>query len=599
MAGGISIVISQAQVEEIFDWNTLQDSFFAMGILSWHSLERKGDLDETPDQQEHANQWEMHRIGGAGVNAPQGICNLGTESGLEEMVKLIRQWLTTCSNYHQECGRDQDRVEGLPPLPTRVIDVGTLGQPHLRLHVPERGERDEYTCLSYCWGRGVPEFKTTTATVDDLRKHVPFAALPKTIQEAIVFTRQLKVRYLWVDALCIIQDDASSPRDWQLEAARFGGYYQNALCTLAATGSRDSSEGLFRQNNDLLYPSYFCTRVHRGSRGPLCFTWVSSVLDTTTVIYQSPLLERGWAAQERILSPRVVHFTNWCVIWECSQLIASERFPDESSCMVRDSIGSISNIFSRRDKMEPLLEDHWIRFCHWYVNMKFSRLSDRLPALSGVAQRIQDCTGLKYYAGLWGKHIAKGLAWYIRRPQAMPDDQVLRRPSWSWAASTGDLVYWGGNLGPYAWKHAYVHDQGLQILDVEVEYTGRDTDGLVTAGVITTDGMLGTLNLAELGYKQESENFWRMAGDKDEVGVRWDRVGSSTEVLRSYLCLRVALYTTRVTFQVQLSFVGALILAPDNSGLHGPVKYRRVGYGIFSREVWQEGELGRRVIKLV
>ena len=133
---------------------------------------------------------------------------------------------------------------------------------------------------------------------------LPWSKLPRTIQDAIVFTRAMGVKYLWVDALCILQ--AKGPRDkvhkadWLHEASRFGHYYQNSVLTLAATGASSSDQGLFLPRPGLSAP-----------KEPLIYQEISSSRSVNEVVIRlmfpswhkeikhSPLLQRGWAIQER------------------------------------------------------------------------------------------------------------------------------------------------------------------------------------------------------------------------------------------------------------------------------------------------------------
>jgi hypothetical protein len=83
-----------------------------------------------------------------------------------------------------------------------------------------------YVSLSHCWGDSVYPAKTTSQTLDQNRKSIPWSTLPKTFQDAIFFTRWLRIRYLWIDSLCIIQD---SREDWLEESVKMMHIYQNLM----------------------------------------------------------------------------------------------------------------------------------------------------------------------------------------------------------------------------------------------------------------------------------------------------------------------------------------------------------------------------------
>ncbi len=118
---------------------------------------------------------------------------------------LAKQWTQECVSSHPKCAYKPG------PLPKRVLHVGTATS-HSRLYVSQ-GEKAEYVTLSHCWGP--PEShppKVLESTAESAIASLPLASLPKTFQDAILITRQLGIRYLWIDSLCILQD---SPEDWE------------------------------------------------------------------------------------------------------------------------------------------------------------------------------------------------------------------------------------------------------------------------------------------------------------------------------------------------------------------------------------------------
>ena len=135
------------------------------------------------------------------------------------------------------------------PLPTRVLDVSGQ-EPHL--HIPSRAIRAEYAALSYCWGHDEADFKLTKNSIISKQSVIALSTLPKTLRDAISITRTLQIPYLWIDALCIVQD---SKDDWEKEAAVMGEVYSNATVTIAAAGATKSSEGIFLPRDIFEYTS--------------------------------------------------------------------------------------------------------------------------------------------------------------------------------------------------------------------------------------------------------------------------------------------------------------------------------------------------------
>ena len=223
-----------------------------------------------------------------------------------------------------------------PPLPTRVIDLGTDGDSP-RLYVPllEHGLviYADYVILRHCWGEGNASACTAKDNFHQRRRGFDMSLFPQAIPGAVAVTRALGQRYLFADAICIIQHkQGQNPTDWMQEAPRMGQYYQNALCTLAAAVASDSRGGFLVERLAEKYP------VDPVSLGP----WSDSSLvdqEPLEIFLQpimplwvnyvdfAPLYTRGWTLQERALSNRVVHFSRNAVYWECSEVQASEFLP--------------------------------------------------------------------------------------------------------------------------------------------------------------------------------------------------------------------------------------------------------------------------------
>lgn len=112
-----------------------------------------------------------------------------------------------------------------------MIDVGTDDtDPFLFV---SKGQTGSWATLSYCWGHS-PPLKTEIATLKERCEKIPFESMPALFRDAIVLTRRLGYSYLWIDAICIIQD---SPSDWTVEAANMGYIYKESSITIVAEAS--------------------------------------------------------------------------------------------------------------------------------------------------------------------------------------------------------------------------------------------------------------------------------------------------------------------------------------------------------------------------
>jgi hypothetical protein len=160
---------------------------------------------------------------------------------LDHCVSWIQNRIRECERDHAAC-----KTIGLPTLPTRVLDLEQFGTHQTIRLKTTNGESATYATLSHCWGHIQP-LTTTASTIDERSSAIDLTDLPPTFRDAATVAYKLGIRYLWIDSLCIIQNDK---HDWEIESSRMADVYSNAFFNLAATGSRDSSGGLFKQGQN-------------------------------------------------------------------------------------------------------------------------------------------------------------------------------------------------------------------------------------------------------------------------------------------------------------------------------------------------------------
>lgn len=315
-------------------------------------------------------------------------------------------------------------------LPTRVID---LGEDLADLKSPSRlyesaGEQATYVCLSHCWGGNVP-IQTNSKTFNDFKKVIQWSTLPKTFQDAIIFTRRLGIRYLWIDSLCIIQDD---DEDWFTEAGRMASIYEHAEVTLSAASSTNSSEGLFRRSDvgACLDPEHNIWVRQRPD--PEFFERAGEFIMGSKSV--SPLLKRAWVFQERLLSRRVLHFTPWELVLECKTSNAAESGQDWIDTTDKHSLRMIYDASSASVWTKS---DLWRHLVTSFTHLGLTKAGDTLPAMAGLASRMFQLEGLShnYLAGLWKHQLLDDLLWSWNR--LGPHEINKTMPTWSWARSTG------------------------------------------------------------------------------------------------------------------------------------------------------------------
>ncbi|CZR63669.1 uncharacterized protein PAC_13566 [Phialocephala subalpina] len=375
-------------------------------------------------------------------------------------VDIINHWISGCSYSHTVCTTHDYSL-----LPTRVLDLNSSKEDHDFKLLVSNGASDRYIALSYCWGReGIP-LQTTTTTLADRMERISFDAVPKTFQDAIQITRALGIRYLWIDSLCILQDDE---HDWEMEAARMSEVYSNSYLTLAASAGADPEHGLLssRWTRCSYIPgfvSYSTEPRHqrlsiasldvRQSNGKSIYVRSRIHLahdrfrETDIAekhIEDAPLLTRAWVLQERLLSARTVHFHAEELVWECRSGMGCECGNINSKYTLRiinqpmqgwlkHTLGVVFNPDVSKDGLRHV----WLDLVSEYSRLHLTRESDRLPALSGLAKSFSGNGLGSYLCGIWSEDFPRSLLYERVNPVLVPDstDPIFAsQPSWSWAS---------------------------------------------------------------------------------------------------------------------------------------------------------------------
>lgn len=162
-------------------------------------------------------------------------------------------------------------------------------------------EDSEYTTLSYCLG-GSSYVKLISANLESLRQEIPTSVLPRTFQEALHVTRRLGCGLLWIDSFCVLQDSLS---DWRKESSGMADIHSNAVCKIAAMGSWNPHEGLFRDRDPAVIAPFTFQTDWKDEASRLLVT-----TDVDAYSYQigsAPLAFRAWLLQERLLPQRLLH----------------------------------------------------------------------------------------------------------------------------------------------------------------------------------------------------------------------------------------------------------------------------------------------------
>ncbi|KAH7112537.1 heterokaryon incompatibility protein-domain-containing protein [Dendryphion nanum] len=446
-------------------------------------------------------------------------------SGSPEALSLCKKWLHDCQENHDDCKKLN--IKSLARLPTRVIEVDAKdqqGNPRPRL-IDGQDRSEAFAALSYCWG-GESILTLTVKTEAELRSGLAMERFPATLREAIVITQHLKIRYLWIDALCIQQDSVD---DWTREATKMRDVYKGAVVTIAAASSAKSSDGIFRERKSI---SAHCRIPWYNGEHPYPTVFLrsgSEIWDDPT--QSSTMHTRGWTLQETLLAPRTVYFGAQLLTFECANgqvdeagrsLKATENYRSKShiQTMYADislkpvykafrTVGiphimnlyypSLPRMFTESGKamgqyhmhglatfkrllgahsffMQGLLQtpggddltyyDLWREIVMEFSTRRLTKSTDTLPALSGLANDFHHVTGDEYVAGMWMGDLMRGLCYtlLLKKDPDSDSEREYLAPSWSWASLHGYQVRFHGSASTL---HTDFHNIAT-IVDIKV-----------------------------------------------------------------------------------------------------------------------------------
>jgi hypothetical protein len=323
---------------------------------------------------------------------------------------------------------------------------------------------------------------TTKGSLLAMKSGIIEAALPKTFLDAVAIVRYLDIRFLWIDSLCIIQDDV---QDWKIESAKMADIYQNCVINISATGSSGADSGLFYNNPNIADKKLAAVTKNPDHKGIFVLSNDAEARGRHGFDGSSQLMARGWVLQERLLSPRLLHFKHE-LIFECR---------DDRVCECSDSnwptaISSKANgdELKLKTMSSKALCSSWHNTVSDYAKLQLTYDSDILPAISGLAQLYRRYLGGSYVAGMWATSLASCLTWHVTYGQFWARRTSWVAPTFSWACN---------KLGPHSkpsissvlWAGNSVNRE-YEILDFSQTLAGSDFTGQITQAHLILKGLL-------------------------------------------------------------------------------------------------------------
>ncbi|OTA65273.1 HET-domain-containing protein [Hypoxylon sp. EC38] len=386
-------------------------------------------------------------------------------------IEFARSCIRSCQRDHRDCRRQvDDMTDQLGPelidpnsIPSRLLQL-VIKDSMLHAKLIGRGlpsaipketvSRQGFAILSYCWGGDQP-VQLTRHSIGRLGDGIPISQLPKTLRDAAWLTNEIGLDYLWIDALCVVQDDIE---DKHHEIPRMELYYGHSTVTICAASAARYSEGfLLSREEDVadysIGPIQLRVKTSTGA-----FGYVQAVEEADNFNLkrpQEPIALRGWTLQESLLSRRILIFSSRQLYFTCTVANASCGGPEPvlKPRVMTSYESRVAGVHTLSGLRIYPIREIWDNIVIEYTRRFLGVATDKLPAISAMASSLpQMAKGrnqeMVYLAGLmidvsdvenydWRTE----LLWMVSRMESTR--QVPGRgPSWSWCSVDGPILTW-------------------------------------------------------------------------------------------------------------------------------------------------------------
>lgn len=508
----------------------------------------------------------------------------------------IRQWMDICTGgAHSRCTRYRHQTRQHPTL---LLYLNNSRDGFVQIISTDESQQYSYATLSYQWGgpdAQPPKLSRTQRASDneawiqkeELVQGIPVSRLPQLFQDALSITRFCGLEYLWIDSLCIPQDQDAEGRneDWETEAEKVGGIYSGGVFNIAATDSRNCKEGILPEKKPILLPVVRVGGQGDSKRHQVLFSPTGQ--DFGNSITKSGLLSRGWVHQEVLLTPANLFCTTKQMWWSCSETICSQTFPEDSRGDRRDSgwwdyPSNLKRALTSPDGAKDLKDviAEWLNTLEAYTATSVTVEGDRLVAIAGLANVFRNSFSehlqhAEYHSGVWSVDIIAQLRWrgFPNRTIHPTDTGMPPRrwsgnhniPSWSPLSFKGPTLKW-----------TYRFDlKGRTDVTMPIECHGMDVSKLDRFGRATTQEqcalrLRGVLTDVVLGKDNEGSynRVWLLGHENVTLDVVWDNQEEADlaklEASLTTNGLRVLVLECHESFRI----MGLLLRRINNSGDH-------------------------------
>ncbi|KAI1775548.1 heterokaryon incompatibility protein-domain-containing protein [Hypoxylon cercidicola] len=393
-------------------------------------------------------------------------------------------------------------------VPSRLLklDACSRGPPKMRICSPT--EPVPYAVLSYCWG-GDQIHKTTSLNLAAKCIDIRWDSLPLSIQDAIRVTLNIGLEYIWVDSICIIQDDDT---DKQREIASMPRVYNESVVTIVAARAKSAGEGFLHRLDTSKYKDRIFKLGFRCDHGTSGQAYLVQENQYSYGEESDPIDSRAWTLQESYLSKRIIRYgSKQCsMICQCSPSkpqvvdgwvldpsydapdVGNIIFPGSKLSISPEDIAKWKQYYKEEHGMDPVgfredaededIYNNWRELVMNYSTRSLTVPADRILAISGLADRIAPAIQSRYVAGHWENHLPGDLLWEIASASLGRRPTTYQGPSWSWTCVNGSVI---------SFNYMPADAATLQVLDVKVElYDSLAPFGAVKSGLLRAKGKL-------------------------------------------------------------------------------------------------------------
>lgn len=502
---------------------------------------------------------------------------------LEQICGLIKKSLASCEQHHTLC-QCRLRSPSSTFSPKRLLHLSTSG-----IRVVEDQKIEKWACLSYCWGQLPDPLRLTKNELSAFKTEIPSTRLPQLFKDVAKVCQLLGIDYLWIDALCIIQDRDA---DWLEQAGQMARIYAESTFTIAAEDTSNPNQGLIQSSYKR--PAWVKLEGYEG----IFFRKFVDERRFGSDREDSLLAKRAWTYQEIQLSPRLVRLKEKDVLWECPQT-GHTHFQHEHR--LRSQNASPNRLLSRSKLEQDVAtraHELWRRLVEEYTSRQLTFSTDRMAAFAAVAEKFGDLFQMKddFTMGFWYPWLLADLEWHRKDGEPLTRiprcrSTLLPTPSWSWASVDAPVKL--DRLGMWYGATPDV-DSLARIIDRNIMHCGSPFLGLALRAQITIEAPFFEVeaysqryqSLNRKGLRVRILNSPQMCVDGRSVGLSrfiqfmasiFDVDEESPETRRRLdldLRFNIAIFTVRNCHE----FTGLWLRKVDG----WPLRYRRLGVCHFS-----------------